>query len=202
MLLCSESGSKYGWVKILRTRGIMHVELSNVFSFPKATLRYHSRIIPSWQDFTLIPAAGNAVPWGVQKLKYPWLSHALTHTRTRPQRSSRHGLKRRALRVSVTVQGRQSAALITISFCLVLFAFPLSSWASHMHVLVARWQQFLTVPLWWKSPGQRLVNRWVWLVWEASWSAPPLPLTPLALFCLVPGLKEVFYFFLYPNCSC
>lgn len=61
MLLRNETGSKYGWVKFLRTRWIMHVDLSNVFFLSKTniTLSFENNAI---LNFTLIPTAGTAVP--------------------------------------------------------------------------------------------------------------------------------------------
>lgn len=158
MLLCNETGSKYGWVKFLRTRWITHVDLSNVFFLSKTniTLSFENNAI---LNFTLIPTAGTAVPWGAQKLKYPCPSHALTHTHTT---SAQLHTPAETLRLTcVDHSSRMSKCSvdnnISLSTC-SLFAFPVGSWASYMYVLVARWQEFLTVPLLWKSLGQKLVG--------------------------------------------
>lgn len=112
-----------------------------------------------------------------KKLKYPSPSHALTHTHTTS--TEFHTPAETLCLTCVDHSSRTSKCSvdnnISLSTC-SLFAFPLSLWARHMYVLVARKQEFLTTPLWWKSLERRLVSRWVWLVWKASLRTPP-PLT-------------------------
>lgn len=94
----------------------------------------------------------------------------LWHARLPAQTGSRHQLKLGLSRLDHS--SKTSECSVGNNMALSLFAFPLSSCSSHMYVLVARWQECLTLSLWWKSPGQRLVNHWVWPLWGACWSAP------------------------------
>lgn len=106
------------------------ISLMPFFSFPKPTLRYALRIMPSRLDFTVIPTAGNAVlHHGACNSSNIPLRPTLRHTRTRPQQRAPH-TSWNAVPTCVDHRSRTSKCgvdnNISLSPCLLS---PLSWWA-------------------------------------------------------------------------